>query len=61
MPQPMYSLDCRRMTVEEIADPTPPPGSHGGTPPTAEDPGNVGITFAVMGSPPRHGGRDDEA
>jgi hypothetical protein len=51
----MYLLDFRRMTVEEIADPKPPPGIHDGTSPGAYA-GGTGITLAAMGSPPR---RDD--
>jgi hypothetical protein len=60
MTDPMYLLDFRRMTVEKIDDPKPPPGFRSGVlePPT--DSRNVGITFAALGSPPRRADDDEE-
>jgi hypothetical protein len=49
MAEPIYLLDFRRMTVEEIADPTPPGGIDAGAP---EGTRKAGITFAVGGSEP---------
>jgi hypothetical protein len=43
--------------VEKIEDPKAPPGFRSATPPAAEDPRNAGITFAVLGTPGRHGTR----
>lgn len=58
MTQAMYLLDFRRMTVEEIENPEPPPGFRSGTMPAADDPRNAGVTFAVLGSP---ASRDDNS
>jgi hypothetical protein len=57
MADPMYLLDFRRMSVEKVDDPKPPPGLGSRTLPAAADTRNVGITFAALGSPPR---RDDD-
>jgi hypothetical protein len=50
MPEPMYLLDFRRMVVEKIEDPKPPLDI--GVLEAREDPRNVGITFATLGSVP---------
>jgi hypothetical protein len=50
MAEPIYLLDFRRMTVEEIADPTPPGGIDAGAPEVPESTRKAGITFAVGGS-----------
>ena len=57
MPEPMYLLDFRRMVVEKIEDPKPPRGLDIGVLEAREDPRNVGITFATLGSVPAN---DDE-
>ena len=47
MAEPIYVLDFRRMTVEQITDPPPPDGLGTSTPQPPH-----GITFAVRGSAP---------
>jgi hypothetical protein len=59
--EPMYLLNFRRMIVEKIEEPKPPPGYRSAMPPAPEDPRNAGITFAVLGTPVRHGDNDDKA
>jgi hypothetical protein len=51
MTDTMYRFDFRRMTVEEVEDPKPPPGIGIGVAQTPSD-ANAGITFSVMGTPP---------
>jgi hypothetical protein len=52
MAEPIYLLDFRRMTVEEIADATPPAGIAARAPEPPEGTRTAGITFAVRGSEP---------
>jgi hypothetical protein len=47
MAEPVYVLDFRRMTVEQITDPKAPGGFEASAPETPE-----GITFTVRGSVP---------
>jgi hypothetical protein len=52
MAEPVYALDFRRMTVEKIADPTPPGGIDTDASELPEGARQAGITFAVRGSEP---------
>jgi hypothetical protein len=52
MPEPMYLLDFRRMTVEKIDDPKAPAGIDTGALDVPEDARNAGITFAACGTQP---------
>jgi hypothetical protein len=52
MPEPMYLLDFRRMTVEKIDDPEAPPGIDTSALDVPEDARNAGITFAACGTRP---------
>ena len=52
MPEPMYLLDFRRMTVQKIDDPKPPAGIDTGALEVPDDVRVAGITFAVCGSEP---------
>jgi hypothetical protein len=50
MAEPIYLLDFRRMTVEEIVDPMPPGGIDARAPELPDGTCKAGITFAVRGS-----------
>jgi hypothetical protein len=50
--EPTYLMDFRRMSVEKIADPTPPDGIDTSAPEVPEGTRRAGITFAVRGSEP---------
>lgn len=55
MTDTMYRFDFRRMRVEDVKDPKPPPGIGSGTVQTPPQSDNTGITFSVMGTPPMQG------
>jgi hypothetical protein len=52
MTDTMYRFDFRRMRVEDVEDPEPPPGIGIGVVQVHEKLENAGITFSVMGTPP---------
>lgn len=52
MTDTMYRFDFRRMRVEDVQNPKPPPGIGVGVGPAHEKSENAGITFSVMGTPP---------
>jgi hypothetical protein len=52
MTDTMYRFDFRRMTVEDVEDPKPPPGIGIGIVQAPPQQDNASITFSVMGTPP---------
>jgi hypothetical protein len=52
MPEPMYLLDFRHMSVERVDHPEPPAGIDTGELDVPEDGRSAEITFAVCGSTP---------